>query len=566
MVELEVEDRSELGEYGIEFLEAEDYEKVAKYAKGNFAKEFASIRYEALKTQFEVACGDAEEAQGFPPAEAEERWKEIAEEFEWAEEYPGAAEWVQECRKRAVKAGQAKHFNNACALVEEAQSGDPEVAAEVWEHAAQEFELAAEHPQAQERAQECCERAKQSERAKQFKEACGLMKEAEACGLVGAQAAWERAARVFDLAGDYPQAQENAQHCYECAAQAVRNLAEANRRIEEAAELVKGAQERFEAAKIDLDGAIEAEFKRIQALIQNIDELDAAETVARDCCDGARKARDSRVAGQERREKRKRKRNLIIAACVAVAIAAAAAAYLLVIRPAIITLQAEGLVAAGDYESAIDLYVEMGMADEAKACRSSMLANLEVGDTVVFGSYEQDGNATNGAEAIEWVALAKEGDKTLLVSRYALDCQPYNTSRTSVTWEDCTLRSWLNGPFLSTAFTEDEQTLIDDTHVINADNGEYDTPGGNPTVDKVFLLSIDEVEKCFSSDGDRACTVTAHAKDQGAQTDGNGGCSWWLRSPGGDSDIAANVNLGGSVDAAAGVSSASTTLFAPLYG
>lgn len=51
MVELEVKDRSELGEYGIEFLEAEDYEKAAKYAKGNFAKEFASIRYEALKTQ-----------------------------------------------------------------------------------------------------------------------------------------------------------------------------------------------------------------------------------------------------------------------------------------------------------------------------------------------------------------------------------------------------------------------------------------------------------------------------------------------------------------------------------
>ena len=584
MVELQVKDRSELGEYGIEFLEAEGYEKVAKYAKGNFAKEFASIRYEALKTQFEVACGDAEEAQGFPPAEAEERWKKIAEEFEWAEEYPGAAEWVQECRKRAVEAGQAKHFNNACALVEEALDSDVEMAAGVWEHAAQEFELAAEHPQAQERAQECCERAKQAERAKQFKEACGLMKEAEACGLVGAQAAWERAARVFDSAGDYPQAQENAQHCYECAAQAVRKLAEANRRIEEAAELVKGAQERFEAAKIDLDGAIEAEFKRIQALIQDIDELDAAETVARDCCDGARKARDSRVAEQERQEKRKRKRNLIIAACVAVAIAAAAASYLFVIRPAIITSQAEELAAAGDYELAIDLYERvgetdaadrarldwaksleasggygqaaglydgLGMADEAKACSMKALETgaIEVGDTVVFGSYEQDGNTANGAEAIEWVALAKEGDKTLLVSKYALDCQPYNTSRTLVMWKNCTLRSWLNGPFLSTAFTEDEQALIDDTHVTNADNGEYDTPGGNPTVDKVFLLSIDEVERYFSSDVDRVCTATAHAKDQRAWTGSNDGCYWWLRSPGCDSGHAAYVFSDGSVNA-----------------
>ncbi len=523
MVELEVKDRSELGEYGFEFLEAEDYEKVAKYAKGNFAKEFASIRYEALKRQFEAACGYAEEAQGFPPAEAEERWKEIAEEFELAEEYPGAAEWVQECRKRV-------------------------------------------------------------EQAKQFKEACGLMKEAEACGLVGAQAAWERAAGAFDSMGDYPHAQERARECRECAAQAVRNLAEANRRIEEAAELVKGAQERFEAAKIDLDGAIAAEFERIRASIRDIDGLDAAETVARSCFDGARKARDSRAAEWERQEERKRKRNLIIVACVAVAIAAAAASYLFVIRPAIITSQAEELAAAGDYELAIDLYERvgetdaadrarldwaksleasggygqaaglydgLGMADEAKACSMKALETgaIEVGDTVVFGSYEQDGNTANGAEAIEWVALAKEGDKTLLVSKYALDCQPYNTSRTPVTWKNCTLRSWLNGPFLSTAFTEDEQALIDDTHVTNADNGKYDTPGGNPTVDKVFLLSIDEVERYFSSDVDRVCTATAHAKDQRAWTGSNDGCYWWLRSPGCDSGHAAYVFSDGSVNA-----------------
>lgn len=542
MVELEVKDRSELSKYGANVMDAEDYEKVAKYAKGEFAKEHARIRHEALKTQFDIACEYAEKAQDLQPAEAEKRWEEIAEEFEWAEEYPGAAERVQECRRRAVEAGQANHFNNACALVEEAQSSDPEVAAEVWEHAAQEFELAAEHPQAQERAQEC---RKRIEQARQFKTACDLVKEAEACRLVGARGAWERAAQAFDSAGDYPQAQERAQQCYEHAMQAVRNLDEANRRIEEASELAKRNQERFEVAGIDRDGSIQSEFYRIRQSIYDLDELDTAKKVIEFCTDGARKAGELRTAEQQRRAERKK--SLIIGACVVMAIAVAVC--LFVIQPAIITSQAERLIAAGDYESAIDLYVEMGMADEAKACRSSMLANLEVGDTVVFGSYEQDGNATNGAEAIEWVALAKEGDKTLLVSRYALDCQPYNTSRASVTWEDCTLRSWLNGSFLSTAFTEDEQALIDDTHVTNADNREYDTPGGNPTVDKVFLLSIDEVEKFFSSDGDRACTVTAHAKDQGAQTDGNGGCSWWLRSPGGDSDIAANVNLGGSVDA-----------------
>ena len=383
MVELQVKDRSELGICGADILTTEDYEKVAKYAKGEFAKEFARIRHEALKEQFDIVCEHAEKAQALPPAEAEERWKEIAEEFEWAEEYPGAAEWVQECRKRAVEAGQAKHFNNACTLVEEAQSSDPEVAAEVWEHAAQEFELAAEHPQAQERAQECRKRIGQ---ARQFKTACDLVKEAETCRLVGAREAWERAAQAFDSAGDYPQAQERAQQCYERAMQAVRNLNEANRRIEEASELAKKNQERFEAAGVDWDGSIQSEFYRIRQSIYDLDELDTAKKVIEFCADGARKASELRTAEQQRQAERRRKRNLIIAACVAVAIAAAAAAYLFVIRPAIITSQAEGLIAAGDYESAIDLYVEMGMADEAKACRSSMLANLEVGDTVVFGS------------------------------------------------------------------------------------------------------------------------------------------------------------------------------------
>ena len=100
---------------------------------------------------------------------------------------------------------------------------------------------------------------------------------------------------------------------------------------------------------------------------------------------------------------------------------------------------------------------------------------------------------------------------------------------------------------MSTAFTESEQALIDEARVTNEDNGEYSTPGGNPTVDKVFLLSIDEAEKYFSSDGDRVCTATAHAKDQGVSTGSNDGCYWWLRSPGNGSGDAAGVDSDGFI-------------------
>ncbi len=46
---------------------------------------------------------------------------------------------------------------------------------------------------------------------------------------------------------------------------------------------------------------------------------------------------------------------------------------------------------------------------------------VEVGDVIYFGSYEQDNNLSNGKEEIEWIVLAKENRKALLISKYALD-------------------------------------------------------------------------------------------------------------------------------------------------
>ena len=66
----------------------------------------------------------------------------------------------------------------------------------------------------------------------------------------------------------------------------------------------------------------------------------------------------------------------------------------------------------------------------------------EVGDIVYFGAYEQDNNTSNGKEDIEWIVLAKENGKVLVISKYALDCQEYNSTYTDVTWEACSLRTW----------------------------------------------------------------------------------------------------------------------------
>ena len=157
--------------------------------------------------------------------------------------------------------------------------------------------------------------------------------------------------------------------------------------------------------------------------------------------------------------------------------------------------------------------------------------DVQVGDYVFFGSYEQDNNTSNGKEEIEWLVLDVEDGKALVISKYALDCQPYNTLYTNVTWETCTLRNWLNGTFYNSAFSSGEKSNIVTSYLSAEDN--YGTDAGNSTNDKIFLLSISEAKKYFSLNSARQCKPTAYAKAQGTSTSGfYGNCLWWLRSPG----------------------------------
>ena len=67
------------------------------------------------------------------------------------------------------------------------------------------------------------------------------------------------------------------------------------------------------------------------------------------------------------------------------------------------------------------------------------------------------------------------------------------------------------------------------------------------TVDQVFLLSITEVNKYFSSNSARQCKPTDYAVANGAWENDSGNCWWWLRSPGNYQYRAAIVLVGGDV-------------------
>ena len=139
-------------------------------------------------------------------------------------------------------------------------------------------------------------------------------------------------------------------------------------------------------------------------------------------------------------------------------------------------------------------------AAAAAAAVAAYRAQFDVGNTVTMGSY--------AGEAVQWRVLAQDGEKRLLIAEYGLEAKPYNDSYTSVTWETCTLRKWLNSTFLTETFSAEEQKKIVQVTI--------QTERSNDTADKIFLLSIDEAKKYFVSDDARKTKPTAHAKSSGA--------------------------------------------------
>ena len=302
--------------------------------------------------------------------------------------------------------------------------------------------------------------------------------------------------------------------------------------------------------------------EQIYACQKKIEEIKAKEEADR--LEAERKAEERRIAAEKAAKKRKK------AFAIGTPIVAACIAFLIVLTTVIIPNSkynaAVALMNNKKYDEAITAFEAMdGYKDSENQLENcyigkygeekwNKIKNIKVGDTYTFGAYEQDNSTSNGKEAIEWTVLDKDGMSLLLISKQALDCQQYNTSYTDVTWESCSLRKWMNGTFLNKAFNAEEQAQIQNTTVSADKNPEYNTNPGNATTDKVFLLSINEVEKYFNSDEARKCAPTAYAKAQGAYTSdsyktasGAATCWWWLRSPGLYQNCAALVDDDGSV-------------------
>lgn len=199
--------------------------------------------------------------------------------------------------------------------------------------------------------------------------------------------------------------------------------------------------------------------------------------------------------------------------------------------------KAENLVSNKEFDTAIEIFNELGEYPNCKKRIEEIKFDnpylYEIGEKMQIGNYMQ--NNSTYKSPITWAVLAKEDNKILLITDKAIECKQYSESKNKSTWDESSIRTWLNDTFLNEAFTPDEQDKILTTYVSADENPEFDVYQGASTQDKIFILSINEAEKYFNSPKERLCEPTDYVltkKPYISNEDGVNFCSWWLRTHG----------------------------------
>lgn len=347
------------------------------------------------------------------------------------------------------------------------------------------------------------------------------------------------------------------------------------------------------SGKAKMNGKVIANYKDAIKLFESIPSWKDADEQIDICYKTIEQIKQEEKELKEKKEKRAKKRKQIT---VIVASTVCTVLVFLIVKNIVIHKQkyneALSLMEAEQYEEAIDAFEDMGDYADSKEkimeCKYDNAISLmnagniieayealvalegykdsveradsiynkykkekneepKVGGYMYLGTYEQDNKNNNGKEPIKWIILEIKDNKALLISKYILDAQKYNTDLINdITWETCSLRKWLNKDFLNDAFSNEEKGKIFMTTVSADTNPDYDTNPGNITQDKIFLFSITEAEKYFNSDDARQCEATEYAIANGMEHYKKQ-FHWWLRSPGNSQDKAATVSAAGDL-------------------
>lgn len=251
--------------------------------------------------------------------------------------------------------------------------------------------------------------------------------------------------------------------------------------------------------------------EKIKSCKARIEEIKAEELAIEQERQRQKEERQREIASQKRRKK------IIAIVCVAVVVLGITGTVVGInVYKSNLYKSAVSAFEAGDYEKAYDNFYKVKSYKDSDdyLAKPEIIQGADVGDIVTFGDYT-------------WYVINKTDSGCTLLSEEYVAEKAYNENYESITWEECTLRTWLHDDFYN-EFNDDEKAMIEKTHNSNPDNSKYSTDGVSDTDDYVFLLSLDEAEKV----------------DENIRATGSW---WWLRSPSYDQGDAAVVNSDGSL-------------------
>lgn len=201
------------------------------------------------------------------------------------------------------------------------------------------------------------------------------------------------------------------------------------------------------------------------------------------------------------------RKNAVLIAALAIAAVAIVLLITQVLIPRNEYLLAEDMIAAGQHGKAVTAFRELGdYSDSAARAEALMEENpalpfalAQPGEIVAYGAYEQDGNASNGAEPIEWIVLTQEDHRVLAVSRDILDAKQYHLYESKTLPQLSALTKWLKLDFADIAFEGKVRTAVESAGLLEQE----------------YVAALEETKV--------SANVTAYAKANGA-ADG----TWWL--------------------------------------
>jgi len=166
-----------------------------------------------------------------------------------------------------------------------------------------------------------------------------------------------------------------------------------------------------------------------------------------------------------------------------------------------------------------------------------------------------------------WLVLEIRDESMLLLSENAVELGKYHDVFEDTTWADSAVRKYLNNSFYN-SFNPDEQARILETKVFNHNNPWFGTSGGESTVDKIFLLSIEEALRYFGDSGQLRNPAKKFFIDDNlngarkAMYIGDKPTRWFLRTPGSSPDFVSVVTIEGKISVTGDfVNRSSTDLF-----